>query len=64
MNEKSYTNLRQGLVIKVLAIDPKKRKFFPRVIRARLREIARIDADDTSCPFETCYSNLLKKFEL
>lgn len=64
MDEISYTNLRQGLVIKVLAIAPKKRKFFPRVIRASLREIARIDADETSCPFETCYSNLLKKFEL
>ena len=64
MNNDNYLSLRQGLIAKILGMDPDKRRFFPRVIRARLREIARIDADDTSCPFETCYSNLLKKFEL
>lgn len=63
-NNNAHLTLRASLLGQILSIPPDKRRFFPRVIRARLREIARIDADDTSCPFETCYSNLLKKFGL
>lgn len=59
----NYLSLRQGLIAKILGMDPDKRRFFPRVIRARLREIARLDAENTSGDFETCYNNLLKAFE-
>ena len=63
-NDDNYLSLRQGLIAKVIGMDPDKRRFFPRVIRARLREIARLDADCTHRDFNSCYNALMKELNL
>lgn len=64
MNNDNYLSLRQGLIAKILGMDPDKRRFFPRVIRARLREIARLDADHTRRDFNSCYNALIEELNL
>jgi hypothetical protein len=60
----NYISLRQGLIAKILGMDPDKRRFFPRVIRARLREIARLDADCTHRDFNSCYNALTQELNI
>ena len=63
-NDDNYLSLRQSLIAKVIGMDPDKRRFFPRVIRARLREIARLDADCTHRDFNSCYNALLEELNI
>lgn len=43
---------------------PCHRKFFPRTLNARLRSIARLDAEYTQQEYNTCFEAVLKEFDL
>ena len=61
MTEQQYTEEWAKWVNQVRAID---RKFFPRCIKARLRAIAKLDAEHDNTRWEENYKDLLLRFEL
>ncbi len=57
--EDRYIRERARLVNEALKLD---RRFYPRCFRARIRYIARLDAEHDGTDFEATYNRLLKEW--
>ncbi len=59
MTEKEYTERRAALVGQAMKIDI---RFFPRCVRARLRQIARLDSEHRGMDYDVRKAELYKKW--
>ena len=61
MTKQEYTTDRAKWINQALSID---KTFFPRCVKARLRVIAKLDAEHDDTNWEEIYKDLLQQFEL